>query len=123
MTGRVDWRRLPPCVWVALVLLALLLCLWWISRPASVAGVENITRAEAVPLASPVDGLTGSEPGPFRVVLPHNLDRDGQRFGNRVRYRIAWPRAIHYGDTRQAHLALLLPRVGARYQILLNGHE
>ena len=119
MAGRVDRWRVPPCVWCGLVLSALLLCLWWVSRPASVTGVENITQAEAIALTS----SDGSASSWFGVSLPHNLDRDAEQFGDRVRYHIAWPVSIHYGDARQAHLALLLPRVGARYQVLLNGHE
>jgi len=57
------------------------------------------------------------------VPLPHNLDRDAERFGTQVSYQIAWPAGAGYTDPENAHLALLMPRVGSRYQVLLNGHE
>lgn len=122
MGVRIDWRRVPACVWVAPLLLALLFGLYWVSRPGAVAGVENVHRAwvQALDVDDPwnADRLQAAE-----VSLPHNLDQDGSRWGSQVRYRLVWPADIGYEQPEQAHLALLLPRVGARFQVLLNGQE
>ncbi|WP_101048641.1 sensor histidine kinase [Macromonas nakdongensis] len=107
---------LPHYVWVGVLLLGLLGALHWVSRPAAVAGVHNIAQAMAeVPQAPQV--------GVKQVTLPHILDDEAPRWHDRVDYRLTWPADLSYTDRETARLGLLLPRVGTRFRVLLNGSE
>ena len=107
------WRRASPLVGLALCLLVLLGALYWVSRPAAVAGVANLSQARFVTAGA----------APVLVTLPHNLDAQPWPEQGRVDYGLDWPAALHYEDREQARLALLLPRTGARFRVLLNGAE
>ncbi len=110
---RAWWRRASPLVGLALLLLLLLGMLHAVSRPAAVAGVENLAQARLVTAGS----------APVVVTLPHNLDAGHWPEQGRVDYWLDWPASLHYADREQARLALLLPRAGARFRVLLNGDE
>ena len=108
------WKLLvSPIVGLAMCLLALLGALWGIYRPASIAGVVNLDQAR----------LVTADTTPARVALPHNLDAGPWPEQGRADYQLDWPASLHYADKTQARLALLLPRVGARFRVLLNGNE
>lgn len=108
---------------VALCLLALLLVLHWVSRPAAVRGVVNVVSVLAVPGA----GGTGLPPVPREVALPHILDDAPPELRSRVDYLFSpspeMVAQLQQSGTQPPGLALLLPRVGTRFRVLLNGQE
>jgi len=61
---------------------------------------------------------------PMRTVkLPHVMDDEEHAFRHRVYYRLDWPQALHYTDRQKQRLALLFPRVDARFRVLINDQE
>ena len=108
--------RVPHYVWVALLLLGLLWALHSVSRPSAPEGSVTLRHALASLPQQP------QEP-PQRVALPHILDDQPAAWWGQVDYQIEWPRELHYDDPAQTRLALLLPRVGTRFRVLLNGQE
>lgn len=128
MAARMSWLRLPPQSWVVPLLLGMLWCLHWISHPSAVAGVETLQAAWLQPLAVESLAAYSAAAGPTErrwVDLPHDMDRDahGLEPDVAVRYQLIWPAGLTYREPEKAHLALMLPRVGARFQLLLNGRE
>lgn len=111
-----GWRQLPHYVWVGLMLLGLLAALHWVSRPGAVSGAVNVERIEVVP-------LDRSDVAPKIVALPHVLDDEAPPWRHRVAYRLDWPAELHYRTRDGQRLALLLPRVDARFRVLLNEQE
>lgn len=101
---------------VGLLLLAMLLGLYTVSRPAALPGVANIHVATAQP--------RGAEPAPPQAVrLPHILGDETAPWHAGGRYTLAWPAGLVYAPTEDVQLAMLLPRVGTRFRVLLNDHE
>ena len=109
-------RRVPHHLWVGLLLLGLLWALHSVSQPVASKGAVTLHEAQASLLQRP------QEP-PQRVRLPHILDDQPAAGSGWVDYRLDWPAALHYDDRAHTRLALLLPRVGTRFRVLLNGHE
>lgn len=109
-------RALPHYVWVGLVLAVLLAGLYWVSRPAPVKGAHQVRVATAL-----VPGQPGL--GEVTVTLPHILDDQPADWQNVVDYRVPWPAELHYQKAAETRLAILLPRVGTRFRVLLNGQE
>ncbi|TSE26641.1 sensor histidine kinase [Tepidimonas aquatica] len=111
---RVSSRVLT--VVLALALAGLLWVLYMLTRPWQPPGTFKV---ETALLSLPHD------PGqpPRRVTLPHVLDDEGPAWWDQARYRITWPAGLSYvaGDTPR--LAMLMPRVGTRLRVLLNGQE
>ncbi len=107
---------LPSYVWLALLLAALLVGLFLVSSPGAVSGAHTVRTA-----------LIGLPDAPNvalrRVVLPHILDDEAPAWRQRVDYTIAWPEGLTYAHPDSAQMAVLLPRVGTRYRLLLNGVE
>ena len=110
------WQRMPPAFWVSWLLLGLLWALHQVSRPVEREGVVRVDSAQ-VSVVSP------ATVAPMNVSLPHVLDDEAPEWHGRVSYAISWPVNLDYSLKGQTRLALLLPRVGARFRLLLNGHE
>jgi len=107
--GSVAW-------WAGLVFVSLLAALHWVSRPVPLPGVYRIERVQA---SLPLDPYAS----PRTVRLPHVLDDESPAWRERVDYLLEWPEGLAYGSPEGTRLALLLPRVGTRFRVLLNGHE
>lgn len=103
-------------LWVGLLLLALLAVLHWVSLPRQMPGVITLDRAQA---SLPLDP---DAPGQL-VALPHILDDQSPAWWGRVDYELIWPTALRYEPDTPRRLALLVPRVGMRMRVLLNGEE
>ena len=108
--------RLPGYVWVVAVLMALLWGLHEVSRPAQFEGAVTLSSAVA---STPLRETVASE----RVDLPHILDDQSPEWWNRVDYDLAWPDAPDAQGVTAERWALLMPRVGTRFRVLLNGSE
>ena len=113
---RLKGRAVPHYVWVGALLVGLMLVLHWVSRPTAEPGLVKVTTANAL-----VPDLVGAVVK--QVTLPHVLDDEDSRWQKRVDYDLPWPEALSYADRAEARLGLLLPRVGTRFRVLLNGHE
>ncbi|MCS6810206.1 MAG: hypothetical protein NZ694_02930, partial [Tepidimonas sp.] len=102
---------------VAVALAALLLSLHLLTRPWAAPGIWILNQAR---VSLPQD------PGqlPRQVDLPHLLDDEGPAWQGWARYELLWP--MHQPAPMQAsglQWGLLLPRVGSRLRILLDGQE
>jgi len=116
---RDAWRallRLPHYFWVGILLSCLLGALYWVSRPAPLPGGIFVAQAELT-LADQ------STRAGRQVKLPHILDDEDDYWHGQVNYRVTWPMAWNYPPQTDQPLALLLPRVGTRFRVLLNGSE
>ena len=112
-------RRLlaTPAYWWAGMLLVLLIGgLVWVTRTDPVAGAFAIRQAV-------VEHQQAGVPRESTVELPHVWDDQSPRWEGQARYRLAWPDALVAGQGDARPLGLLLPRVGARYRVWLNGQE
>jgi signal transduction histidine kinase len=112
-------RRLlatPAYVWAGLLLLVAIAGLVWVSRTGPVDGAFVIREAQ-------VEHLQPGVAQRSLATLPHIWDDLSPRWQGQARYRLAWPQGLVYPDGAPPRLALLLPRVGARYRVWLNGHE
>lgn len=112
-------RRLletPAYWWAGMLLLVLISGLIWVSRTSPVPGAYPILQAgvEHQQVGVPVQSV---------VVLPHVWDDQEPRWEGEARYRLEWPADLAYKVDQGRDLALLLPRVGARYRVWLNGQE
>jgi len=110
------WRQLPHYFWVSWLLLALLVALYAVSRPASVGGVYAVSQAEVFVPGNPAVATK-------QVSLPHILDDEGPEWWGRVDYIVPWPADLQYANADGQRLAVLLPRVGTRFRVLLNHQE
>lgn len=99
-----------------MLLLVLISGLVWVSRTGPVQGAYSIQRAE-------VEHQQVGVPVRSAVALPHVWDDQTPRWEGEARYRLEWPADLGYRPDRGRDLALLLPRVGARYRVWLNGQE
>lgn len=113
--GRQGWVAWAPAG-AAVLLMALFALLFWVSRPAEVPGAFRISEAT-------VQRLAAQGGVPQSVGLPHILDDEPREWWGRVSYDIPWPAALRYASREQRQIGLLMPRVGMRYRVLLNGHE
>ena len=100
----------PVWGWVAVLLGLVLMGLWSVS---SVSHIENgvfIKNADIVSV----------EPSKFaakNVALPHVWDNETPPLTGTMRYRLKWPAQ----STQPMDYALYIPRVGAKFRVLLNG--
>jgi len=106
----------PAHLWAGLLLLVLISGLLWVSRTGPVDGAYVIREAQ-------VTHLQAGVPREGRVDLPHVWDDQHPRWEGEARYRLAWPAELTYRAGAARPLAVLLPRVGARYRVWLNGQE
>lgn len=105
-----------PQLWVAVLLLGLLTLMFWVSNPRAVPGAAVLsTVSAAVPERPDIK--------PRTVELPHILDDEEPAWHQRVQYSLYWPASVQYEAPEHVRLALLIPRVGTRFRVLLNGHE
>jgi signal transduction histidine kinase len=116
--GRLTRRMLatPAYWWAGMLLLLLIYGLVWVSRTGPVQGAYSIRQAE-------VEHQQAGVPFHSVVALPHVWDDQSPRWDGEALYRLAWPADLVYSQDRRRDLALLLPRVGARYRVWLNGQE
>lgn len=103
-------------VWVGLLLLLLLAGLHWVSMPKPVPGASVVRQAQVQVIGQPQLGLKP-------VALPHVMDDETPQWQQQLAYRLAWPEALRYSQPGEGRYALLLPRVGTRFRVLLNEHE
>jgi signal transduction histidine kinase len=107
---------LPSYAWLALLLAVLLVGLYRVSLPGAVTGAATVSIAQI--------GLPDAPNVPLRkVTLPHILDDEAPAWRQRVDYTLAWPEDLNTPSSNSAPLAVLLPRVGTRFRLLLNGVE
>jgi signal transduction histidine kinase len=118
LLGRLTRRMLatPAYWWAGMLLLVLIAGLVWVSRTSPVQGAYSIRQAEVEHQQTGVPVLSA-------VALPHVWDDQSPRWEGEARYRLPWPADLVYRSDRSRDLALLLPRVGARYRVWLNGQE
>lgn len=102
----------PAYLWAGLLVVLLGSGLVWVSRTGPVDGAHALNQAQVTHVR---EGVIRQE----IVQLPHVWDDQSPRWEGEATYRLAWPQGL--GVDRP--LALLLPRVGARYRVWLNGHE
>ncbi len=104
------------CGWAAVFLVLLLLLLAWSTRASAPLGAVLIQQAQVRMLNTPViDDRT--------VSLPHIWDNARRDWSGRAIYTLALPASVGTGVWAADGLAVLLPRVSARFRLLLNGHE
>jgi signal transduction histidine kinase len=111
-------RRLadvPVDVWAAVLLAALLILLGLVTRTPPMPGVQVLSSAtlESADLPGGVAQV---------VSLPHVWNNRERNWGGQALYTLELP-AERAADLGAADLALLLPRVGVRFRLLLNGQE
>lgn len=113
-------RRLlatPAYWWAGMLLVILIAVLVWVSRTGPVDGAHVIGVAEVEHRVPGKPSVTST------VTLPHVWDDQSPRWEGQALYRLGWPEALSYPRGEAPGLALLLPRVGARYRVWLNGRE
>ncbi len=104
--------RVQAWAWVAAALAVILVWLVIVSQPQPIPGTFTIEQAEVVLESRP--GLP-----PKMVNLPHIWDDERPQWEGDALYSLRWPEAL---AADPAHpLALYLPRIGARFRVLLNG--
>lgn len=116
--GQLSRRVLatPAYWWAGMLLLLLISGLVWVSRTGPVPGAFVIRQAEVLHQQAGV-------PAVATVSLPHVWDDQSPRWTGEARYRLAWPAGLDAHVAAGQPLAVLLPRVGARYRVWLNGQE
>ncbi len=108
--------RWPPYYWMALLLVLLLVGLYRVSLPGATLGPHTLATAQISLHDAP-------NVAPRNVTLPHILDDESPAWRKRVDYSFAWPQTLVYANPESADLAVLLPRVGTRFRLTLNGAE
>jgi signal transduction histidine kinase len=108
----------PAWAWVGAFLAMMMGTLAWVSQPAQIEGAFAIQSAL-------VSAPSSAQSQPKNVALPHSWDSESPPWNGTARYELAWPaglaRATQYALSAQPpDLALYLPRVGARFRVLLN---
>jgi signal transduction histidine kinase len=109
-------RRFPHYAWVGLALLVLLWLLHRVSLTPHIPGTQTIAAATAMVPGEPKFGVR-------HVSLPHIMDDADADWQFMVDYLLAWPASLSYQDPQEQRWAVLIPRVGTRFRVLLNGHE
>jgi signal transduction histidine kinase len=107
--------RLPAYVWGAALVLAMLVVLALVTQVHNLPGAQQITQAD-VRLAGQPESSAQAQ------VLPHVWDNDTRDWAGEASYLLKLPPALQEPEDGSG-LALLLPRVGVRFRVLLNGHE
>ena len=106
----------PVHGWAAALLALLLLVLAWSTRASAPPGAVAIQQAQVRMLNAPMaQDLT--------VSLPHIWDNARRDWNGRALYTLSLPASIGTGVLAADGLAVLLPRVSARFRLMLNGHE
>lgn len=107
--------RVPAWTWVSALLGLILIALDLVSRPVSVPGATALTSATAVLRRV---GAGTDDPGESRAVrLPHIWDDESPPWEGDAQYHLGWPQGLEPTSQR---IGLYLPRVGARFRVLLN---
>lgn len=107
--------RWPAYLWAGLLVAGLLLGLALATRVGEVPGTRLLDRVE---VTSGSDEATAAR----TVSLPHVWRNDRRDWDGRASYRLVLP-ADPPGALADPGLGLLIPRVGVRYRVLLNGQE
>jgi signal transduction histidine kinase len=108
---------IPSYAWAALWLGLMLVALAMVTRVEGVPGAQAVNQAQVILVGQ---AWQTSE----TVQLPHVWDDAQRRWAGEAHYRLLLPEV--FKDMARADgqgLALLLPRVGVRYRVLLNGEE
>jgi signal transduction histidine kinase len=108
----------PAWAWVGALLALVLLALAWVSRPAQIEGAFSIQNAL-------VSQQNIAQAAPKKIALPHSWDAETPPWSGTAGYALEWPAALasvskYALSSRPPELALYLPRVGARFRVLLN---
>ncbi|WP_161595429.1 sensor histidine kinase [Tepidimonas charontis] len=98
------------------MLASLVALLYAVSAPRALDGVAAVREAQ---VHLPLD----PQQPPRTVPLPHILDDESPAWWGWVTYTLAWPATLTYQNPAEARLAVLLPRVGPRFRLLLNDRE
>lgn len=107
--------RVHPWMWALLFTSCLLGALYVVTVPGESEGIVRINSAQA--------SLPGRPDVSKTVELPHNLETESREWWDGARYDIPLSdEVLKTGASDQRH-ALLLPRVGTRFRVLINGHE
>lgn len=108
-------ERVPAYAWALVLVIAMLLVLAVVTRVGTIPGALEIDQAVVWEAGSP-------EAEAQSVTLPHVWHNERRDWEGRATYRLKLPpEALVESDS--AGMGLLLPRVGVRYRVLLNGHE
>jgi signal transduction histidine kinase len=114
------WSRwlsaVPAWVWATAMTCGMLVTMGLVTRVTTIAGAQPVSIAE-VRLA----GQTWAQAQ--TVGLPHAFDERHRRWNEEAHYRIALPQDLQSAAFSDRGLAMLLPRVGVRFRVTLNGHE
>lgn len=106
----------PAYWWAGMLLVLMISGLVWVSRTGPVDGAFAIRQAEVLHQQAGVPAVS-------TVALPHVWDDQSPRWAGEARYRLSWPDGLDTAAAAGQPLAVLLPRIGARYRVWLNGHE
>lgn len=106
----------PAYWWAGMLLVLMIAGLVWVSRTGPVDGAFAIRQAEVLHQQAGVPAVS-------TVALPHVWDDQSPRWAGEARYRLSWPDGLDTAAAAGRPLAVLLPRIGARYRVWLNGHE
>ena len=103
-------------LWVGMFLVIFLVSLYFVSKASEGLGMYPVRQAVAE--------VVGLQESPKTVNLPHILDDEPAPWHTSVvRYSLSWPQGLEYRDARRERMALLLPRVGSRFRVVLNGTQ
>lgn len=103
--------RVQAWAWVAAALAIILTWLVVVSQPQPIPGTFTIESAQVA--------LEGSAEPPKPVRLPHIFDDEKPPWHGDALYSLDWPATLKADPDHP--LALYLPRIGARFRVLLNG--
>jgi signal transduction histidine kinase len=107
---------LPVDAWTAVLLTLLLLSLGLVTKSTDIEGARVLTQAL---LQTPSPSAA-----PAQVVsLPHVWHNRERNWAGQAVYTLELPAEIVASEQAVADHAVLLPRVGVRFRLLLNGHE
>jgi signal transduction histidine kinase len=105
-------------IWVSVVLALVLVLLAFASKPYRNSHVTVLKTATVVQLDGGVE-LPGRSQ---TVMLPHVLPESWLHGKGMVRYKLFWPaEGLSFSGQAPKDLAILVPRVGARFSVRVNG--
>lgn len=104
----------PAHAWAAALLVVVLSLLAWVTRGQAIEGAWAVTKAQ---VSSPDLG----RPEPVTLALPHLWDDAWGQPRTTVTYTLSLPLDLQPLVEQGQPVALLLPRAGVRYRVLLNG--